>query len=96
MGNGPKAAHHRGSYQVRARAVVQAARANPNTRCWRCGLTLAQHAAHHNGRRPTWQAGHLIDGQINGALRPEASTCNTSAGATLGNRQRTEPHTEHW
>ena len=31
---------------------------------------------------------HVHDGQINGPLAPEASTCNRTAGATLGNQRR--------
>ena len=90
-----KAAHHRGSYQLRARAVVNAARANPDTICWRCHRTLTQHEPHRNGTPATWTAGHLIDGQVNGELRAEASTCNKSAGATHGN-QRRNPTSRRW
>ena len=73
------------------------------TLCWRCGRTLQQHPP---GAR--WHAGHTIDGSNNWEpwygpdlpppgdwLTPEASTCNTSAGATYGNRNR-EPHSEQW
>ncbi len=88
-------AHYRGAYPRQAAALRNAANANPNTRCWRCGLTLNQHAPHHNGQPPHWQAGHTTDGQPGGQLQPEASTCNTSAGATHGNTKR-EPHTEQW
>jgi hypothetical protein len=80
--------HHSGSYARRAAAVRAFANANPDTKCWRCGKTLEQHLPHRNGRRPTWQAGHVIDGQVNGLLMPEASTCNKSAGARYGNRNR--------
>jgi hypothetical protein len=90
MGN-TKAAHHMGTHQVRARAVVNAANANPMTTCWRCGLTLAEHAPHRNGRPAFWTAGHLHDGQIDGPLTPEASTCNYSAGAKAGNARRHHP-----
>jgi hypothetical protein len=96
MGNRHKRAHHRGTHQLRARAVVTAANANPNTRCGRCGLTLTQHTPHRNGKPATWQAGHVIDGQVNGELRPEASTCNESHGATLGNTRRVQATTRDW
>lgn len=76
----PKPLHHSGAYQTTARRVVTAAYADPTTRCWRCGLTLAQHKPHHNGRRPWWTAGHLTDSEIDGPLAPEASTCNFAAG----------------
>lgn len=81
--------HYRGDYNRRARAVRQAAYLNPDTRCWQCGRTLAEH-----GRK--WQAGHVVDGQANGMLRPECEQCNTSRGAAMGNRKRAVPHTEVW
>lgn len=78
-----KPAHYRGSYHVRSRRVRQAAYANPNTQCWRCGKTLAEHK-----RGDRWQAGHLHDGQPGGPLLPEARSCNAAAGARLTNAQR--------
>ena len=75
-----KAAHHKGSYHVQSRHVRTLAYANPSTLCWRCGKTLPEH-----GPRARWTAGHVIDGQIGGELRPEASTCNYAAGAQLIN-----------
>lgn len=78
-----KAAHHRGSHQRRAKAVTDAAYMDPDTPCQRCGLTLDMHPPH-----ATWDAGHVVDGQVGGDLAPEASTCNRSAGAALGNRRR--------
>ena len=83
-----KAAHHRGTYAAEARRVRAAANANPATRCWRCGRTLAEHPPHRNGRPARWTAGHIHDGQTGGPLAPEASTCNYSAGASAGNRRR--------
>lgn len=76
-----KAPHHSGSYQVRARAVRDAANANPNTRCWRCDRTKAEH-------RREWTAGHVTAGDPNSALLPECARCNYSHGAKLGNRRR--------
>jgi hypothetical protein len=83
-------AHHRGTYAARARKVRAAANANPATRCWRCGLTLAEVPG------STWDAGHLSDGRADSALAPEHSTCNRSAGATMGNRRRTQGTTREW
>lgn len=83
----PKPPHYRGSYHVRARHVREAAYANPTTRCWRCGKTLGEIHKTHPGA--TWQAGHLVDGQVNGPLAPECSPCNTSAGGRLRHRRRT-------
>jgi hypothetical protein len=85
MAKGP---HHRGTHQVRARRVVAAANANPHTRCWRCGRTLDQHRRHRNGTPARWTAGHINDGQVDGELAPEASTCNMTAGSKLGNARR--------
>ncbi len=75
-----KGPHHRGTHQVRARRIVEQANANPNTRCGRCNRTLAQHPMGGNGKPQYWTAGHVHAGQINGELRPEASTCNFGAG----------------
>lgn len=93
----PKPLHRRGSYQRQARTVRARAYANPDTRCWRCGKTLAEHPRHKTGRAPTWQAGHVNDGQIGGPLEPEASTCNVTAGARLGrSRQLGNRRTTDW
>lgn len=83
-----KPAHYAGSYHVQARKVREAAKADPFTRCWRCGKTLAQHPRHKTGRLPHWTAGHVISGMPGGPLAPEASTCNYTAGARLGNRRQ--------
>ena len=97
MGNS-KGAHHRGQHQRLARLVVNAANANPDTRCARCGRTLDQHPDTKTGKRPHWTAGHKVDGKIATSVtdyQPEANTCNYAAGATHGNRNR-ERHTERW
>lgn len=70
---------HKGAYDTQSRKLVAAARANPETRCWRCGRTLAEHRPHRTGRPATWHAGHLIDSMVGSPLLPEASTCNTKA-----------------
>ena len=80
------APHHLGDFPRRARLVRAIANANPSTLCWRCGRTLPEH-----GPKAKWQAGHVIDGQIGGELRPEASTCNAAAGARLTNARRQLP-----
>lgn len=81
-----KAAHHRGTYQARAKRVTDAAYANPSTRCWRCRRTLAQ--VQQRKPRARWTAGHVIAGQVGGDLEPECSPCNYGHGARLGNRMR--------
>lgn len=90
-----KPAHHAGDYHVRSRRLVLIAKARDAaaslgecepTRCWRCGLTLAEHAPHRDGKRPKWTAGHTRDSDPTAPLAPEASTCNYSEGARHGNR----------
>jgi len=76
-----------GDYKRRAKAICDAARANPWTKCWRCGRTLDEHPAHKNGKRPWWTAGHVVDGSALSPLLPEASVCNFSAGGVLPHRQ---------
>lgn len=73
-------AHYRGTYQAEAKRIRALANADPTTRCWRCARTLAEHPNHHNGKPPTWTAGHVNDAQVGGPLAPEASTCNYSHG----------------
>lgn len=87
--------HHRTpAYVHAARLLVQAATANPHTRCGRCGRTLAEHPPHRNGKPATWHAGHVNDGEINGTLRAEASTCNIAAGNAA--RARSSKHAQRW
>ncbi len=97
-----KPAHRRGRYTANARAVVDAAKAHPHSVCWRDGLPLSAHPSHRSGARPTWTAGHTVDGSADAKpwlcawevpppgdwLAPEASVCNYSYGAGLarGNR----------
>ena len=80
-------AHHAGAYARHAAIVRAHANANPDTLCARCGQPA----------RPDdpWQAGHVNDGEVGGALQPEHRSCNTSAGATMGNRKR-EPRSVDW
>lgn len=79
--------HYRGDYDARARRLTRAAAADPFTRCWRCGRTLQDHPPHKTGRPARWTAGHVLDGNPASPLLPEASTCNYTAGAELGQRK---------
>ena len=72
--------HYRGSYQDRAKRVRDAANADPSTRCWRSGLTLAEARAQNPGRRIVWHAGHTVDGDKYAPLLPELSHVNQSSG----------------
>ena len=91
---------HGPNYRRLAKLVRQAANRNPAQQCWRTGLTLAEAQAKW-GPRIHWTAGHLVDGQPDHTLtladlRAEISRANYSAGATYGNRQRTEPCSPEW
>ena len=104
------APHYGGNYQAQRRKLLAAARADPLAICWRDGLTLAQHPPHHDGTRPTWTAGHTVDGvagspawldvrrkpPLGAWLAAEASTCNTSNGARRTNRHRANPQSRQW
>ena len=83
-----KPAHHAGTYRVRADATRTKANNNPATTCWRCGRTLAQHPPTKTGKPPQWTAGHIRDSDPTSPLKPEATTCNYSAGGVLGNQRQ--------
>ena len=70
---------YRGSYALKSRGLRAAAYANPDTRCWRCGRTLAQVAFDLPGRKVTWDAGHTDDPAR--PLAAECSPCNRADGA---------------
>lgn len=88
--------HRTTEYKVRAKLVRERAYADPATRCWRCGLTLAE----EQGRNPTktiiWHAGHTVDADNSAPLLPEHSSCNTSAGATAMHLARTGGGNRWW
>jgi len=86
-----KPSHRTGSYFRRAMKLRAAANANPNTTCWRCGRTLAEHPPHKTGKPAIWTAGHVRDGDPTSPLMPEASTCNYTAGTILRNQRHTTP-----
>lgn len=91
--------HHQGTYPARAQAVRDQAYADPTTRCWRCGHTLAEAQAKHPTKRVRWTAGHTIDGDSTAPLAPEHSTCNYAAGGQLGAQRRhgtTSAPYRHW
>ena len=100
-----KASRHRGQYHRLSQIMNAAANADPTTRCWRDGHTLAQHPG------STWTCGHIepdeyhlyrkhpspyatwIDGRL---CAPEPSGCNYSAGARRGNNMRRQDTTRNW
>lgn len=79
---------YRGTYPRRARAVREAAKAKPSTRCWRCGKTYAEGLRLWGPRGAKWQAGHVVDGHPGSPLAAEHAKCNTAAGGRLGSRRR--------
>lgn len=76
----PKPPHHAGTYHVDAARVRNAANANPATLCWRCGKPAQP--------GDPWTAGHTIDTTPGAPLAPEHRSCNSRAGAILGNTKR--------
>lgn len=88
--------HYTGSYQARARAVRDAAYADPATKCWRCGKTLAEAQRMWPDRRVCWHAGHTVDGNSAYPLRAEHNVCNTSAGAQVTNKKRQLKPSRRW
>jgi hypothetical protein len=87
-------AHYRGQYQRQAAAVRAAAYANAATTCRRCGLTLEQ--VRRKSPKAIWDAGHVIDGMVDGPLAAECSPCNRSAGAVMRNQAIKEPTSRQW
>ena len=80
--------HYRDGWNRRAKAICDAAYADPSTRCRRCGLTVAEFRAEHPDKGPRswrWQAGHVVDGDSRYPAVPEHGHCNMSAGAVLRN-----------
>lgn len=86
------APHHSGLYRKLAPLVVARADADLSTRCLTCKLTKAEHGQ-------PWQAGHIVDGKVVTSLADlaaECRRCNTSKGATRGNRMRVQGVTRQW
>lgn len=79
--------HDQADYRQR-RALLMAS-ITPASKCWRCGRTAAEHPQFHGtGRRASWQAGHMADGNNAGPLSLEWSTCNLAAGGKLGAQRK--------
>ena len=78
----------RGDYQRRARAIKLTAHSDPTTRCGLCGRTLDQHPHTKTGNPPTWTADHIRPGDETSPLQAAVWSCNSSAGASMGNRRR--------
>ena len=92
---------HGKRYRTLRPYIVQPAKANPHTICHRCHNTIDKCKPHKTGKPAMWTAGHLKDGQPDATLTiadlaAECSTCNYEAGASYGNRNRTEPRTAIW
>jgi hypothetical protein len=88
--------HYAGSYQKRARLVRDRANADPLTRCWRCGLTLAEARRRWPDKDVIWHAGHVVDGDSTAPLLPEHSNCNIYAGAVAGNLAKNAKRGRWW
>lgn len=81
-----KPPHRLGTYHTQSRKVTAAARANPATRCWKCGQGIAGRY-HKTGRPAWWCAGHVNPGQPGGVLLPECSLCSNAEGLAYRNRR---------
>ena len=77
---------HDWSHQVRARVIRRNAYADPSTRCWRCGRTLAEVKAAEPRRRVEWHAGHT--GGRYDPLLAECSPCNLRNAAETTRAKR--------
>ena len=77
MANSPK--HSTPEHRAARAAILPAARADPNTRCWRCGQTMIDRRQTHP--RAIWHTGHLPAG----GWAAECSPCNTADGARTRN-----------
>ena len=85
----PKKPHHRGSFDRRAKMVRVAAYADPDTRCHRCGFRLNEGPFHRHDHTEKWEAGHVVDGEVDGWLMPETRSCNRrDAARKLNARKR--------
>ena len=79
-------AKHQSPEYKRARAHLQRNRTE-HTRCWRCGLTLAERRITHPGA--VFHAGHVDPDGSPYLLDNECSTpCNLPDGARRGNANR--------
>lgn len=67
---------HDWSFKLRAKPVRDRANADPTTRCWRCGRTLAEVRRAEPGRTVAWHAGHTVTGDRWSPLLAECSVCN--------------------
>jgi hypothetical protein len=83
-----KLAHHRGSFDRRAKAVRAYAYAHPDTICQRCGYRLHEGPHHRRDGTERWEAGHVNDGEVGGLLAPETRSCNRRAAAQKTNARR--------
>jgi hypothetical protein len=105
--SGQRKPWHSGDFNRVSRTMRAQANADPTTTCWRDGRTLAEHGPNatwncghikphemhlyqqHPSPYATWSTGSDRQRRL---CAPEVAGCNTSQGATDGNRTR-EPHT---
>lgn len=88
-----------GSYPRRAKAVRDAANANPYTTCQApvapggplCGLRLDQHPP-----GDSWTAGHVVPHDFHSDLVPQARSCNVREGNHRRKQPPSNPHSVSW
>jgi hypothetical protein len=77
---------HDRAHDLRAKPIRERAYADPSTRCWRCGRTLAEVKAAEPMRRVVWHAGHT--GGRWDPLLAECSLCNWRDSAATTRMKR--------
>ena len=83
--------HQLNGYTQRAKQCVTRADRNPNTRCWRCGLTMVEIRLKMPGRKIWWTAGHTKDHDSSKPILAEHSYCNFKAGQAV-TQDKKMPH----
>lgn len=92
----PRDPHYAGDYQTRRDRIVTAAKADPDTRCYHCGLRLDEHGPTKAGNPPTWSAEHIIPHDRLSALAPSVLSCNARAGREMLDAHGWKVPTTRW
>lgn len=79
----------------RAKRLNAIASANPDTKCT-CGRRLDEHPRTRTGNPPTWSQEHLVKGNPHSPVVPMVLGCNSSEGASYGNRMRAQGYDREW
>jgi hypothetical protein len=80
------------AYKARARALRDAAYADPRAVCWPCGRTLQEGPRYRNGRPSKWHADHVLAGDPRSPLRLAHSLCNERRGRPTHTKEVSSPN----